>query len=154
MSRGSGQPTRPPARWIDPNYAAPFMTADHNLGHDEPAEVVAAFIAAIERRDLEAAMALVDPHCEYDNVPIGPVHGHDAIRAVLEPVVARSDEIVWPVQRSAASGNVVFNERLDRFRTGERWIEIAVAGVWEVNGGLITLWRDYFDLDSYRKQAN
>ena len=117
-----------------------------------PTEVVTAFIAAIERRDLDAALALVAPDCEYDNVPIGAVHGHDAIRAILQPIVDRSDEIAWPVSRTAEHGHVVFNERVDRFRSGERSIEIAVAGVWEVHDGLITLWRDYFDLESYRRQ--
>lgn len=116
------------------------------------ADVVQQFIAAIERRDIDAAIALMHPDCEYDNVPIGPVHGHEAIRKILDPVVARTDEVRWPVARSAEAGPVVFNERLDRFRSGDRWIEIAVAGVWEVHDGLITLWRDYFDLDTYRRQ--
>ena len=120
---------------------------------DQASEVVASFIAAIERRDLDAAMAFVHPDCEYDNVPIGPVHGHAAILGVLEPIASRSDEIVWPVARSASNGTVVFNERVDRFRSGDRWIEIAVAGVWEVHDGLITLWRDYFDLETYRRQS-
>jgi limonene-1,2-epoxide hydrolase len=120
---------------------------------DQASAVVAAFIAAIERRDLGAAIALVHPECEYDNVPIGPVHGRAAILGVLEPIASRSDEILWPVARTASDGTVVFNERLDRFRSGDRWIEIAVAGVWEVHDGLITLWRDYFDLDTYRRQS-
>jgi limonene-1,2-epoxide hydrolase len=118
-----------------------------------PSAVVNSFIAALERRDLDAAMALLHPDCEYDNVPIGPVQGRTAIRSILEPIVARSDEVCWPVARSAAAGHVVFNERLDRFRSGDRWVEIAVAGVWEVHEGLITLWRDYFDLETYRRQA-
>lgn len=120
---------------------------------DSPEATVAAFIAAIERRDLDAALALLTDDCTYDNVPIGPVRGPDAVREILGPMLDRSDEVDWPVSRQAANGEVVFNERLDRFRTGERWIEIAVTGVWEVHDGRITLWRDYFDLDTYRRQA-
>ncbi len=118
-----------------------------------PTEVVNAFIGALEAADIDAAMGHVHPDCEYDNVPIGAVKGHQAIRAILEPIADRSDEITWPITRSAAAGAVVFNERLDRFRTGDRWVEIAVAGVWEVHDGLITLWRDYFDLETYRRQT-
>jgi limonene-1,2-epoxide hydrolase len=120
----------------------------------DPGDVVAAFIAAIEQRDLDAAMALLADDCEYDNVPIGPVRGHAAIRNILAPIMTRSDEIAWPVARTAVAGGVVFNERVDRFRTGTRWVEIAVAGVWEVSDGRITLWRDYFDLDTYRRQQH
>lgn len=118
----------------------------------DPEQTVAAFIAAIERRDLDAALALVADDCEYDNVPVGPVHGPDGVRQVLGPVIDRSDEIAWPVVRQAVAGEVVFNERIDRFRTGDRWVELPVTGVWEVRDGRITLWRDYFDLDTYRRQ--
>ena len=118
------------------------------------AETVTAFIEAIEARDLDRALALVADDCEYDNVPVGPVHGPGAIRDVLGPVVGRSDEIAWPVLRQATAGAVVFNERIDRFRIGERWVELPVTGVWEVRDGLITLWRDYFDLHTYRDQMS
>jgi limonene-1,2-epoxide hydrolase len=44
------------------------------------------------------------------------------------------------------------NERIDRFRLDDRWIEIPIAAVFRVRDGRICLWRDYFDLDTYRKQ--
>ena len=40
------------------------------------------------------------------------------------------------------------NERLDRFRTGDTWVELPVAGVFVVRHGKIALWRDYFDRDT------
>jgi len=49
---------------------------------------------------------------------------------------------------------VVFNERLDRFLIDGRWIEIAVTGVWEVHDGVISLWRDYFDLAAFQRQMS
>jgi limonene-1,2-epoxide hydrolase len=117
-----------------------------------PAETVNAFIAAVERRDLDAALELVSDDCEYDNVPMAKVHGRDAMRQVLAPMVASATEIEWVVHRSAAEGNLVLNERLDRFEMPFGWLEVAVAGVWEVHDGRITLWRDYFDEPSYRRQ--
>jgi limonene-1,2-epoxide hydrolase len=117
-----------------------------------PAETVNAFIAAVERRDLDAALELVSDDCEYDNVPMAKVHGRDAMRQVLAPMVASATEIEWVVHRSAAEGNLVLNERLDRFEMPFGWLEVAVAGVWEVHDGRITLWRDYFDEASYRRQ--
>lgn len=117
-----------------------------------PAETVDAFIAAIERRDLDAAVALVADDCEYDNVPMGKVHGPDEIRRLLGPMVERASTIDWVVHRQAAQGELVFNERLDRFEMPFGWVEIAVAGVWEVRDGRIVLWRDYFDEASYRRQ--
>ena len=117
-----------------------------------PTEIVNRFIAAVERKDLDAALALVTDDVEYDNVPMAKVHGPDAVRATLEPFLAGAAEVEWVVHREAATGDVVMNERTDRFRMGGRWIEIPVVGVWELRGGKIALWRDYFDLASFTKQ--
>jgi limonene-1,2-epoxide hydrolase len=43
-------------------------------------------------------------------------------------------------------------ERLDRHRLGDKWIELPVTGVFEVQGGLITYWRDYFDYPTIASQ--
>ncbi len=111
-------------------------------------------IAALERKDIPAALELMADDVEYDNVPMGKAFGHDAITAALSPIVARSSAIEWVVHHQAASGDatdgVVMNERTDRFQFGERWAEIAVAGLFVVRNGKITLWRDYFDLAAAR----
>jgi len=117
----------------------------------EPAETVNAFITAIEAKDLDTALSLVSDDVEYDNVPIGKVHGPAAIRAVLEPFLAAAREVEWVIERQAAEGHLVFNERRDRFHM-RGWVEVAVNGVWEVHDGRITLWRDYFDDASFRRQ--
>jgi limonene-1,2-epoxide hydrolase len=46
----------------------------------------------------------------------------------------------------------VLNERTDRFKLDERWIELPVMGVFELRGGKISAWRDYFDLQMWMKQ--
>jgi limonene-1,2-epoxide hydrolase len=111
-----------------------------------PEETVTAFIHAIERRDLDAALALLHADIEYDNVPMSPVHGIPAVREFLEPFVTPAEGVEWVVHRQAASGDVVFNERTDRFLLAGKWLEIPVVGVWELRDGKIVLWRDYFDL--------
>jgi limonene-1,2-epoxide hydrolase len=118
----------------------------------QPIETVRAFIAAIERNDLDTAAGLLAPNCEYDNVPMGKMFGAEAVVGVLQPMLSKCTEIHWPVHREAADGSVVFNERTDRFMMPQGWVELPVTGVWEVVDGRITLWRDYFDLQTYRQQ--
>lgn len=115
--------------------------------------VVREFIAAIERKDIEAALVMVSADVVYENVPIGAVEGPDGIRAVLDRSIRESDQIEWVIRRQVCAGNVVMNERLDRFLAAGRWIELPVAGVFVVTDGQISLWRDYFDLASYRGQT-
>ena len=119
---------------------------------ESAARIVGEFIAAIERRDTDAAVALLAEDCEYDNVPIGKVHGSAAVAEVLRPMLDGCSNVDWPVLRQSSSGSVVFNERLDRFLMPHGWVEVPVTGVWEVRDGRITLWRDYFDEPTYRNQ--
>ena len=118
----------------------------------DPASVVGEFIAALERRDVPAACALLADDVEYDNVPMGAVHGPAAVADILGPMLGVCTEVDWPVHRQVATGATVFNERTDRFLMDHGWVELPVVGVWEVVDGRITLWRDYFDEPSYRNQ--
>lgn len=119
----------------------------------EPDEVVRAFIAAIERKDVDAALALVTDDVVYDNVPIGAVAGPDSIRIALSRLLGAAERIEWVTHYQVVAGDVVMNERLDRFQLGGRWVEVPVAGLFVLRDGRIALWRDYFDLATYRRQT-
>ena len=118
-----------------------------------PAETVTAFIAAIERKDIAAAVSLAAADISYENMPISPVVGHDALAGTLEMFLASATEVDWQILSQYEVGSVVFNERLDRFRIGDGWLELPIAGVFHIDDdGKIALWRDYFDMASYERQ--
>ncbi len=120
-----------------------------------PDQVVTALIRACEARDLDTVETLVADDIEYDNVPIGKVTGPDGVRRVLSGgVTEAASEVEWIVHRQVSSGNTVMNERTDRFLVDGRWIEIPIAAVFEVTDGKVSLWRDYFDLETYRNQRD
>jgi limonene-1,2-epoxide hydrolase len=96
--------------------------------------------------DYDSAMKLIARDCEYINPPpLGAVRGPAAMRAVLEPFFAPTIENELKVLREASVGDVVFQERLDRHRLADKWVELPVTGVLEVRDGQIVYWRDYFD---------
>jgi limonene-1,2-epoxide hydrolase len=111
-----------------------------------PLETVEAFLTAFVAMDFDTALAHVSDDCEYTNIPMGTVHGHTGIREVLEPFFAPIHENEFILTRKASTGPVVFLERLDRHRLDHGWRELPVNSVFEVHDGLITVWRDYFDL--------
>jgi len=118
-----------------------------------PAEVVDEFIRRVTSDDLDGALQLVTSDVEYDNVPVGTNIGPEAMRTFLVQMMAGIDEVVFAVHRQVATGNTVLNERLDRFRIGDKWLDLPVAGVFEVNDeGLISLWRDYFDMNTFTER--
>ncbi|OYU15924.1 MAG: hypothetical protein CFE37_03465 [Alphaproteobacteria bacterium PA4] len=113
----------------------------------DPMQTCLAFMKAMEPLDYDRAMTLVSPTCVYINPPpFGAVNGPAGIRAVLEPFFAPTLENEFGVLRSAVNGPVVVLERLDRHRLADKWVELPVTGVFEVHNGLITYWRDYFDV--------
>jgi limonene-1,2-epoxide hydrolase len=122
---------------------------------DNPADVVAAFIGAIEALDIDAAVGFLADDVSYENVPVTPIVGKQAVRSTLEGFLGLAGAVEWPVLREVVVGNVVVNERLDRFRIGDGWLELPVAGFFEVtDDGLISLWRDYFDMSTYLNQLS
>jgi limonene-1,2-epoxide hydrolase len=115
-------------------------------------ETVNAFMTAAASRDYDAALALLTDDVEYQNMPLAPVTGHDAVKETLEMLLGLCSESQWVVHREVADGDTVMNERTDRFLVDGHWLELPVAGVFVVRNGRIALWRDYFDLDTIMKQ--
>jgi limonene-1,2-epoxide hydrolase len=118
-----------------------------------PEETVDEFIRRVVAVDLDGAAELVSDDLEYDNVPIGKVSGPDGLKSFLSAMVTGIDEVVFEIHRQTVAGSTVMNERTDRFRLGENWIDLPVAGVFEVGAdGKIVLWRDYFDAATFYSQ--
>ena len=111
-----------------------------------PTETVEAFLTAFAAMDFDTALTHLADDCEYTNSPMGTVHGHTGVREVLGPFFEPIHENEFLILRRAAAGPVVFLERLDRHRLDHGWRDLPVNSVFEVHDGLITVWRDYFDL--------
>ena len=103
------------------------------------------------KMDLETAVRYFANDGEYTNIPMMTVRGPAGVREVLQPFFAPILENDFVILRRAASGPVVFLERLDRHRLAHGWRELPVNSVFEVHDGLITVWRDYFDLGAAAK---
>jgi limonene-1,2-epoxide hydrolase len=118
-----------------------------------PEDVVSEFVRRLVSKDLDGACEMVTDDVEYDNVPMGKNFGPQGIKDVLSAMVGGVDGVEFVTHRQVAIGNLVVNERTDRFEVNGTWIDLPVAGFFEVNDdGLITLWRDYFDVPTLMDQ--
>ncbi len=118
---------------------------------NSPGEIVDAFLEAFVAMDFDTALTHLSDDCEYTNIPMGTVRGHAGVREVLEPFFAPIHENEFIILRSAEAGPIVFRERLDRHRLDHGWRDLPVNSAFEVHDGLITVWRDYFDLAAAAK---
>ena len=124
-----------------------------------PAEIVNAFIVAITSGDRARAAELAADDILYENIGFNPTSLDPAlptingVEAMLDFLAAMEDAD-WTVHREDTLGNVVVNERTDRFTFGGKQIAIPVAGVFEVVDSRITFWRDYFDTSLMMQQMS
>jgi limonene-1,2-epoxide hydrolase len=107
--------------------------------------VVEDFLAALERIDIDAAVALLAPEVVYQNVPFPPARGRDQVAQQLRMLerFGSGFEVRW--HNVASAGPVVLTERTDVISIGRVSGAFWVCGTFEVHDGLITLWRDRFD---------
>ena len=119
----------------------------------ENLERVRAFIAAWKRNDLEEIMGFFAEGCVYHNKPVAPVRGLEATRATIKGFSSMATRVEWVLHQIAeTAAGVVLTERTDRFEIGGRWVELPVMGSFELTGGKISAWRDYFDLAQFQRQ--
>jgi len=116
-------------------------------------DIVRDFIDTWSTRDIDRVMAFFDEDAVYHNMPLDPVSGRDAIRAVIEGFAGPASAIEWVLVAIAQdeTGRVL-TERLDRFEIGGRWVELPVMGSFALRDGRIAQWRDYFDLAQFTSQ--
>jgi len=117
-------------------------------------KLVRDFCAAWSRRDIEELLGFFTEDAVYHNIPMAPVTGREGIRAVFEFFVPPAERIDWEVRHVASRDALVFTERVDRFVMSGKTVELPVAGVFEIRGGKIAAWRDYFDMQTWTRQTS
>lgn len=111
-------------------------------------KTVEVFLEHLESLDLESALDLVSEECVYRNMPFHTAEGKDRIRRDLSAMLARVTYFNVEMIHIAENGNTVLTERIDTIGTGRVSADIELMGVFVVDDGLITEWRDYFDWTS------
>jgi limonene-1,2-epoxide hydrolase len=120
-------------------------------------DLIDRFTAAWKRLNVDEIMGFFSDDAVYTNIPIDPPNeGKEAIRKTIEGFVGMATAIEFVVHRTAENpaAGLVMNERTDRFRIGGKWVEARVMGVFELRGGKIAAWRDYFDLAEFQSQMS
>jgi limonene-1,2-epoxide hydrolase len=85
----------------------------------------------------------------YHNMPLEVVRGRPAIEATLAAFMAVGGRVSVDLRHLVAAGDIVMTERVDHLAGEDRTSSLPVMGICEVHDGLITAWRDYFDLSAF-----
>ncbi|HWD53986.1 MAG TPA: limonene-1,2-epoxide hydrolase family protein [Acidimicrobiales bacterium] len=113
---------------------------------------VDAFVAAWPTGEAGSLGDFFTEDAVYQNGPLAPVAGRAAIVETLEALMAMGGRVSVDMVNVVAGGDVVMTERVDFFETNDRSVALPVFGVFEMTGGRIAAWRDYFDLGQFTAQ--
>ena len=119
------------------------MTTDDNVA------IITEFIGAWSRLNPDELAAYFAEDGCYHNIPTGPVSGRDNVRKMIAGFTANWTETEWELLNIVGAGDVVFAERVDRTKFGDRSVDLPCNGVFEMENGKIKIWRDYFDLATF-----
>ena len=111
----------------------------------DKARTVETFLYALQNEDYDSVDSAMADNLVWQNVGFSTVRGRHRVVKVLRRMEGRLGFEV-KIHRIAAEGATVLTERTDAFVIGPLRLQFWVCGVFEVHGGRITLWRDYFDV--------
>jgi len=115
------------------------------IGLATPEGVVVEFLTALERGDMEHALALVADDLTYINLTLPTIRGRNGLAKAFKPLGAGRVGFAVRVHHVASDGRAVLTDRTDELRIGRLVARFWVYGRFEVRDGQITLWRDAFD---------
>lgn len=117
-----------------------------SVGTDvDNAHTVEILLTALAAQDTDGAGAVLDDDLVYQNVGLPTIRGRARAMKVFRAMEGRAGFEV-KIHRIAVNGSSVLTERTDALVFGPLRLQFWVCGVFEVQNGRITLWRDYFDV--------
>lgn len=119
-----------------------------------PADTVNEFLTAWSESDVKKLAGYFAPDAVYHNIPMEPITGRGDIEAAFAGFFGMAGQIRVDTLHLVAEGSIVMTERVDHFVTDSRTVTLPVMGIFEVHGGAITAWRDYFDLNQFTTQMS
>jgi limonene-1,2-epoxide hydrolase len=122
------------------------------MDNTESVALIRRFIAACERADADEFAGYFTDDAVWWNSPWQAVEGRAAIRETLQRGAARMTALPWEVRHIVADHEVVLTERVDHFLVGETRVSVPCMGIFELRGGKIAAWRDYWDLQQFERQ--
>jgi len=114
-------------------------------------DIIKQFLAAWSNLDANELTDYFTDDGIYHNIPISATEGKENVRAQIEGICERWTRTSWDLVSIASSGDLVIAERVDRTEVGEKKVDLPCTGVFEMENGKIKVWRDYFDLNTFRK---
>jgi limonene-1,2-epoxide hydrolase len=118
------------------------------------ADTINAYYAAWKADDLEAVMALCTDDVVAVNIPIGPIHGKDAVRDFFTRFGRGISQKRYEIHRVLTNDESAVIEGVENYVKDGKQVSLPYMSTFLFRGSLICEWRDYFDLQTVLKQLD
>ena len=112
-------------------------------------QIVTEFVEAWKRADVEELLDFFADDAVWHPMPLEPVVGKAALRTALTTWLSATQQLDVVIHHQVSDGHVVMHERTDSLVFDGQRQETPVGAAFEVDDGLITAWREYFDMSPY-----
>jgi limonene-1,2-epoxide hydrolase len=117
-------------------------------------DFIATFVEAWPAAETAALGSYFSQDAVYHNGPLEPVRGRVAIETAFADFMEMGGRVEVEIIHIVADGPIVMTERVDRVvKEDGTIVSLPVMGVIEIRDGLISRWRDYFDLNQLTTQV-
>ncbi len=111
-----------------------------------PVDLVRRFLDLLQQGDVDSAADLLADDVSWINVSLPAVRGRERVHRVLAQAFARPQVgLEVYLHKVAVDGDSVLTERTDVMIFGPVRVQVWVWGRFDVAGGRIEVWKDYFD---------
>jgi limonene-1,2-epoxide hydrolase len=117
------------------------------------AQIVQNFLDALAQQDIATAAALLDPNLKYTNVSLPTITGGEKVIKLFTTLGKAGMGFEVKTHHIATQGTTVMTQRTDILSYKNFKVSFWVCGTFEVQDGLITVWRDHFDWFDMSKGA-
>jgi limonene-1,2-epoxide hydrolase len=115
------------------------------MGMTEGEQAVERLLMAYQRLDADGMVDCFNEDGAYHAMSMESAVGKPQMRKMWSQWMTFLTDVTIEVHRQLSDGNIVMHERTDRTTPGGRTIETPVAAMFDIDNGLITEWREYFD---------
>ncbi len=123
-------------------FAAMPVLADSD---EDKLKTAQEMVDAWNTRDWDRVYALFAEDGVLHSMMVEPVVGRELIRARLSRLAQGIESIELQLRNIGIVGDVVMLERVDDFTYEGKHSRVPVVGVMEIDKGLVTEWREYYD---------
>ena len=114
------------------------------------------FLQDLTTNDADRLTTYFNEHGMYQNMPLPPAYGRDAVHATLTGLFGVMSIDAVENYHIASANGFVYTERVDvltALPTGKTHV-LPILGVFQLRDGKILAWRDYFDLREFEEAVD